>query len=205
VAQVLTEDAFRLVLPEWQEIRDPALREATFAIWAEFAREMPWRDVAEVPKDDEGGKDCSLVDHIRGVTRSALAIGESARDIHGQPYDRDTVVAACLLHDVSKLIEFEPDPENDRPGANLRACRKSEIGRKVQHAVYAAAHAIEHGVSLDIINLIITHTRASNMRGTTWEAAILYYADSADTDAVRAREGLKLVAERRPNPWTNIV
>src|SRR3546814_6051105 len=51
------------------------------------------------------------------------------RSLHGRTYDRDLLIAACLLHDVSKAVESEPmsDPGSADPGeAAPRAGRRSE-------------------------------------------------------------------------------
>jgi HD superfamily phosphohydrolase YqeK len=143
---------------------------------------MEWDDLLEVPKNMKSEADRSLVEHIRGVTQMALAICEIAERVQGKGYDRDMLLAACLLHDVSKPVEYEPDPAAPK-GTYPRRGRQSALGRNVQHAVYATHKIFEKNLPVELAHLIVTHTHGSNMRGRTWEAAALFYADFADTDA----------------------
>lgn len=196
MAQALTEDDIARVFPELTQIGDEGLRHQVAEIWVEMAAEMSWNSLEEIPKNsrDEAGR--TLVEHIRGVTQMAIQICEIAKTLHNKPYDRDTMLAVGLLHDVSKLVEYEPDPAKLVEHKIPRAGRKSRIGKNIQHAVYAAHKMFARGMSLELVNLIITHTHGSNVRGTTWEAAALFYADFADTDAGLSAAGAKMYSER---------
>lgn len=181
--QSLTADELTAIFPELSGIEDERLRTGVTEIWQDIAGEMPWDDLAQVPKNNKGEGGRSLVEHVRGVTRMALALCETAKEVQGKPYDRDLLLAACLLHDASKPVEYEPDPAAAWDGTGVRPGRQSEIGRSVQHAAYATHKVWEKGLPLALAHLVLTHTHASGMRGKTWEAAALFYADFADTDA----------------------
>jgi putative nucleotidyltransferase with HDIG domain len=198
MAQKLDYDDVKRVFPELGEIKDSRLRTVVAQIWTETAAEMSWASLEEIPKNTTGESGRNLVDHIRGVTQMAMQICEIAKTLHGKPYDRDVMVAAGLLHDVSKLVEYEPDP--DKPGDNKlpRAGRQSRIGKNIQHGVYAAHKMLAKGLSPELVHLVITHTHASNKRGKTWEAAALFYADFADSDAGLSTAHGKMFSER----WT---
>jgi hypothetical protein len=100
------------------------------------------------------------------------------------------------------------EPEMSRRRADRlhapRAGRASDLGKNVQHAVYAAHKMLNKGLSLELVNLVITHTHASGVRGKTWEAAALFYADFAEmrrprgTDCGRIGSAEPLVSRRRP-------
>jgi HD domain len=186
------------MFPEIEEIKDKRLRTAVAEIWCEMAAEMPWDCLEEIPKNTKGEKNRCLMEHIRGVTEMAMRICETALERSGRSYDRDMIVAAGLLHDVSKLVEYEPDPAQTRGGNGPRPGRPSKLGKNIQHAVYASHKMFAKGLSLELINLIITHTHNSNVRGKTWEAAALFYADFADTDAGCSLAGAKMYSEK----WT---
>ena len=68
--------------------------------------------------------------------------------------------------------------------------------KNIQHAVYAAHKMLQKGLPLELVNLVITHTHESNIRGTTWEAAALFYADFADSDVGVSDANAKLYSER---------
>lgn len=179
----LSESDCLEALPEIGWIEDPQIRRGVVAVWQQTGREMAWDSLAEVPKNLLSEADRSLIGHIRGVTRLALSIADSVRESQGKPYDRDVLLAACLLHDVSKTLESEPAEGSGIGEYGVRPGAKSRIGRNMPHASYGAHLALNAGLSLEIANLIITHTHKSNVRGATWEAAILFYADYAETDA----------------------
>src|SRR3546814_8005365 len=90
------------------------------------------------------------------------------RSLHGRTYDRDLLIAACLLHDVSKAVESEPmsDPGSADPGeAAPRAGRSSRLGLNVPHAVYATHKIFAHGLPVELAHLVATHTHSSNEIG----------------------------------------
>jgi putative nucleotidyltransferase with HDIG domain len=171
------------IFPAVGEIGDVELRSKVVAIWTEIASEMLWEDLLKVPRSIKALPDRSLVSHIHGVTQTAIAICEIARSLHGVRYDRDLLVGACLLHDASRPIEYEPDPDSPHQPGQLPRGRMSATGKALQHAVYAAHKCMEKKLPLALTNLVITHTHASNVRATSWEGAALFYADYADTDA----------------------
>ena len=195
--QQLSADGVASVFPEIEEIRSDSLRRGVAEIWSEIAAEMPWTDLNDIPKNDKGEMGRSLVTHIRGVTQMAIAICDIAKNLNGLDYDRDIMIAAGLLHDVSKPVEYEPDDTRSAPEGLPTPCRKSELGRHIQHAVYATHKIFEKGLPLELAHLVVTHTHGSNMRGKTWEAAALFYADFADTDAgLSLNPGQKLYNQR---------
>ncbi len=193
---MLDEAQLQRLFPELNEIRDVALRQGVVEIWVEIARECAWTRLEDAPKNLDAERYRRLIDHIRGVTRMALALADIAKQEHGTPYNRDHLLAACLLHDVSRLVEVEPDPEGKPTQGPALPARKSAIGEKIQHAVYATHKIFEKKLPLDVAHLVLTHTHASNMRSKSVEAAYLFYADYADSDAGIVPVGGKSFAQR---------
>src|SRR3546814_19540170 len=90
------------------------------------------------------------------------------------------------------------DPGSAVPGeAAPRAGRSSRLGRNVPHAVYATHKIFAHGLPVELAHLVATNTHSSNVRGRTWEASALFYADLADSDAARRMVDGTLFSERR--------
>lgn len=169
------------IFPELDEISDEALRLNVVTIWQEVLAESPWKSLQEVPKNPKTlPPNRTLVDHTRSVTCQALAIAGVAREIHGLDYDRDILIASANLHDVSKLVEYEPKDG----GGGL-----SEFGEKVQHGMYGVHEAFNHGLPLDVVHAIAVHTKHSHDLPRTWEALIVHYADYIDTDGLLLSEG----------------
>jgi putative nucleotidyltransferase with HDIG domain len=172
------------ILLEINEIKDPALRRGVFEIWLEIAAECPWSRFEDIPKNTEAERARRLTDHVRGVTRTALAMAETAKAHSGTEYDRDLLAAMCLLHDVSKPTECEPDPDGEPSGGPVMPARKGRMGKLIQHAVYATHKVFAHGLPLEVAHVVNTHTHQSALRSVTVEGAYVFYADYADSDAV---------------------
>jgi HD superfamily phosphohydrolase YqeK len=183
MAQKLSAEDLTRIFPEIDLIQETVLKQGVVEIWQEIATEMQWDGLLEIPKNTKGEFGRSLVEHIRGVTQMAISLCEVAKTTQNKPYNRDLLIAACLLHDASKPVEYEPDPSASASGNGVRTGRQSALGRSIQHAAYATHKIFEKTLPLELAHLVLTHTHASGMRGRTWEAAALFYADFADTDA----------------------
>lgn len=197
----INEQGIKELFPEVSEIQDPNLRQGVIDIWLDLAAAAPWERFEDVPKNLASEKYRPLISHIRGVTRMALSLAEIAKNLHGTPYDRDLLISACLLHDASKVIETEPDPDGEDPGGDVLPARKSNTGKALPHGALAMHMVLEKGLPLDLAHLVITHTHDCNKRGVGWEASVLFYADFADTDAGISPTGKKAYSQRwRPDP-----
>ena len=196
MAQQLTAVGLAQIFPEIEQISDTTLRTGVEDIWIDIASEMAWNDLQEIPKNTKGEAGRSLVQHIRGVTNMAVAICEVANTQQNKPYNRDLLVAACLLHDASKPVEYEPMPDSVSKPGEIRPGRQSQLGQSVQHASYATHKVWQKQLPLELAHLVLTHTHASGMRGKTWEAAALFYADFADTDAALHTAAVPLYIQR---------
>jgi hypothetical protein len=176
------------LFPEISEIRDEKLRRGVIAIWLEIAQECAWNRLEEIPKNLEAEKHRRLTDHVRGVTRMALALADTGKAHSGTEYDRDMLIAMCLLHDVSKPLEMDPDPGARATGGPTLPGKKSRLGKLIQHAVYATHKVFAHGLPLEVAHVVNTHTHQSAVRSVTVEGAYVFYADYADSDAVLVPE-----------------
>ena len=196
MAVEIDADGIRALFPQVDRIGDKKLRQGVIDIWLDTARDCAWTRFEDIPKnlDAEAGR--TLVGHIQGVTAMAIKLAEIAQELHGTPVDWDMLIAACLLHDVSKPMECEPDPDKPAGNAGVKPSRKSEIGAKIQHAVYATHKVFEKGLPVQLAHLVVTHTHASNVRTPTFEGACLFYADYADSDAGIIPNGGKSFAQR---------
>lgn len=165
------------VFPEVDQISDGDLRARVIEIWIDCWRASSWDRIEDAPKNPSNlGPDRRLYQHVRGVTQEAIATAEIVERLHGIAADRDTIIASALLHDVSKLVEYQPD--------EIRGATVSSLGRLIQHAAYGAHVAWEKGISEEIIHVILSHTRNSRKPPRTLEGLIVHYVDYLDTDAL---------------------
>ena len=178
-------EEIRALFPELEQIQDPALRDGVIDIWLDLAAETAWERFEDIPKNLKEEKHMTLIGHIQGVTKMALAMADIAESLHGVEVDRDLLIASCILHDISKPLESAPDPGGPPTGTSVPPGKITEFGEKIQHAVYGAHKIWEKRLpkTLELAHLVITHTRTSNTRSKSYEAALLFYADWADSDA----------------------
>lgn len=175
----------RDLFPELVEISDRRLADKVVEIWAETWKASSWERIEDAPKNPETvHARHKLVPHTRAVTVQGIAMARAIQEFHDLPVNLDFVIAGCNLHDVSKLVEYEPR------GAESG---KSKFGGMVQHAVYGVHKAFEHGLPLELVHIIGSHTIQSRMAPKTTEAIIVYYADYADSDALMLEAGQRLL------------
>jgi putative nucleotidyltransferase with HDIG domain len=165
------------VFPEVEQISDAELRARVIEIWIDCWRESTWERIEDAPKNPKNlSLDRTLSQHVRGVTQQAIATAEIVERLHGITTNRDTLIASALLHDVSKLVEYQPDATG-KPEV-------SSLGGLIQHAAYGAHLAWEKGLADEIVHVIISHTRNSRKPPHTLEGVIVHYVDYLDTDAL---------------------
>ena len=171
----------RDLFPELAEISDPGLADAVVEIWAETWKESRWERIEDAPKNPETvNARHKLVPHTRAVTVQGIAMARAIREFHDLPVNLDYVIAGCNLHDVSKLLEYG-------------GSGKTEFGQMVQHGVYGVHKALAHGLPLELVHIIGSHTTQSRLAPRTTEAIIVYYADYADSDALMLEAGQRLL------------
>ena len=86
------------LFPEVNLIQDPALREGVIDIWMDLAAETSWERFEDIPKNLTAEKHMTLVGHIQGVTRMAIAMADIAEDLHGIDVDREVFVLIGTPH-----------------------------------------------------------------------------------------------------------
>ncbi len=167
--------------PELLDIADDDLRATVVEIWQEVLDESGWESIEDVPKHPyKVPTTVKLVEHTRSTTQMAVAVAEVVERVQGIPFDRDLLIAAANLHDVSKLLEFEP---SDAGG------QASRFGRLIQHGFYGAHKMWNKGLPLEMVHNVIVHTETSRYQPQTWEAVIVHYVDVLDSKALDLLHG----------------
>lgn len=177
-ARIVDLDA---LLPEIGLIGDPGLREKVRRVWQALWSRSEFEDFATVPTSGEIAY--PNLPHMRCVVALALGIADSFERFHGVKVNRDVLVAACLLQDASKVVEYRP-----KPGGGIE---KTPIGKAVPHAFEAARVALEHDIPLDVVHIIATHSPQAPRFPTSLEGKIIYYADQLDVIAIHGDHWVK--------------
>lgn len=170
----------REALPELELLQDAATRDAVERVWTRAFALSPHERLEDAPFNP-GATRSTLVAHTRAVTQAADALARIVTELHGIAVDRELLLAAALLHDVSKLLEVDPDGS------------RSETGRLYPHAYLAGELARAEGLGDDVVNLVLTHTPVVNMEGRrVVEAQLLEHADLASAHLLLHDEGLEI-------------
>jgi putative nucleotidyltransferase with HDIG domain len=173
---------------ELGRIGDADLRAMVAATWDAALESSPCRDhIDDVPFDLRAVGE-PLLDHVCRVVEAALALTPVAEAALGAPLDRDLLLAACLLHDVDKVLVFEPDGDG--------GFRLSAAGRRIGHGVAGAMLCREQGLPEDVVHLVLTHTVTSALPPEPPEGIVLHYADLLAADVALRAAGAELFMDR---------
>lgn len=158
------------LFPAVRDIADPALRAAVIATWEELWEMSPWARIEDVPTSTE--IPYPTLPHNQCVLDMALAVADAFARHHDIHVNRDYLIAAAILQDASKVVEFAPDSDGET--------KPTSLGRHYPHAFWAAHVALRHGIPDEIAHVLLTHTPQSPKFPTTIEGKILYYVDQID-------------------------
>jgi hypothetical protein len=159
--------------PEVLLISEPNLRAGVEAVWEGLWQASPWGSLDELPASPDFP--VPHVPHNRAVIEMALAVAAAFEKYHGVTVDRDVLLAAGLLQDASKLVEYELVEGR---------VTLSELGRTYPHAFWAAQAALRHGLPDSVCHIILSHTPQAAQFPTSLEGKILYYVDQLDVIAI---------------------
>jgi hypothetical protein len=142
-------------------------------VWAA----APWTDIDTVPTSPE--IPYPTRPHDQCIVAMALSVADAFERFHGVKVNCDHLIAAAVLQDASKVVEYEPGPDGK---AEL-----SEIGRAYPHSFWGAHLAAQKGVPMEFVHALLTHTPQSPRFPTTLEGKILDYVDQLDVIAIWLR------------------
>ena len=146
----MNEEAVRAAFPELEAVEDDDLRAGVVRAWTTAMAENGVDDLATVPwlpptQRELGLEEARLVDHVRDVTDCALALAETLTERRELALSLDTVVAGALVHDVSKLAEF--DGMDATPVYDL-----------LGHPYYGVHVVARAGLPVELAHIVLSHT-----------------------------------------------
>lgn len=180
------------LFPPLEEIGSADLREKVAAVWVRLWKESGYPRIEDapwwVPRRHE--TKVTNVRHVNEVALCAMKLADVA-EFAGVPVDRDLLLAGALLQDADKLTLFHPE-----------SFEETVIARSAQHTFYGAHVALEAGLPWEVVHLILSHSKNTNVRPRTTEAVLLHYADYVVCDIRGRKEGWDdLYAEIKPK-WS---
>ncbi len=164
-------------LPEVAQISDAALRDKAVEAWAYALAHSSFKSIREIPPagnpDTNEAKRGDQTDHLRGVTRLAIAIAREMGAAYPElAIDMDTIVAGGLLHDVGKAWEF--DPENRRRWK----AEQAKFGRpSIRHPAFGAHICLTVGLPEEIAHIAMAHSGEGELLVRSLACMIEHQAD----------------------------
>ena len=176
----------RAELPEVEEIRDPELRNRVIEAWALALAASSFGAIADIEASGNPGvnrlKRGSQTDHIRGVTRMALALAEQLQaQLPDLAIDRDVLIAGALCHDVGKPWEFDP-ANRRRWEADPRAAGLPSI----RHPAFGVHVCLTVGLPEEVAHCAAAHSGEGELLVRSLENTIVHHADYAFWGIARA-------------------
>ena len=162
------------IFPEIRQISDAKLRDAVVEIWEELWARSAWNDIDTVPTSPEIAYPTRP--HNQCVVAMALAVADAFERFHAVKVNRDHLIAAAVLQDASKVIEYEPAEDGK--------AKFSELGKTYPHAFWAAHLALQKGLPDAVVHVLLTHSPQAPKFPSTLEGKILYYVDQLDVLAI---------------------
>ncbi len=158
------------IFPEFGGIRNAELRRAVDALWQRLWQESAFERLEDVPVSSK--IDRPHLPHAQAVVRLAGRAADVAAEVHRLPLDRDVLIAAAIAQDAGKLVEYAPDGES-RP-------KRTPLGTQLQHSVYAAHVALELGMPLEVVHIMLAHSPSTSLEPKSRECAVLFWIDQLD-------------------------
>ena len=186
-----TRTRVRSELPEICEIQDQELADKVVEAWAHALAQSSFETIADIPAsgnpDTPPLKTGTQTDHIRGVTRLAIAItDELGQQFQQLAVDRDLVIAAALCHDVGKPWEFDPKNQTRWSKNRLRTGWPS-----IRHPGYGVHICLTVGLPEEVAHVAGGHSGEGELVQRSLTNVIVHQADYAFWGVLRAGDLLK--------------
>lgn len=172
--------------PYMEQIQSETLREAVRQVWEGLFQKSCWEKLEDVPCSLEPTA-ISLVQHTCNVTDYAI----HAAKVYDQGYEEltihmDYLIAGCLLHDVSRIVEYEPA---------MGKTRVSDEGQIYVEQFLGVSAALGANLPTEVVHMVVANTPKTNLAPATPEALILYFCERIDMDVRNKLAGLSLRAK----------
>lgn len=164
-------------LPEVARIGDASLRQKVVEAWAFALTHSSFASIRDIPPagnpDTNEAKRGDQTDHLRGVTRLAVAIADEMGTAYPElAIDMDVIVAGGLVHDVGKAWEFDP-VNRKRWKANQK-----ETGRpSIRHPAFGAHICLTVGLPEAVAHIAMAHSGEGELLVRSLECMIVHQAD----------------------------
>jgi putative nucleotidyltransferase with HDIG domain len=164
-------------LPEVALIGDQALQEKVVEAWAYAIANASFTSIRDIPPagnpDVNEAKRGDQTDHLRGVTRLAMAIAKEMGGAYPElEINMDVIIAGGLVHDVGKAWEFDAVNRDRWKQSQKRFGRPS-----VRHPAYGAHICLTVGLPEEVAHIAMAHSGEGELLLRSLECMIVHQAD----------------------------
>jgi putative nucleotidyltransferase with HDIG domain len=170
------------LFPRIREIEDPETRKGTISVWLKALEKSEYIRIEDASQWEPQKEKLQIsnVRHTNQVVECALAIADALEKEQGTRIDRDVLIAGAVLHDVDKLLLFNPNTGET-----------TQLGNLFAHTMIGFHMALEAGLSVKIAHAIAAHSsNYSSVEPASVEAIIVYHADHIVTETWKVTRGL---------------
>ncbi len=165
-------------------------RELIVTAWVSAWTSSEYESITDFPWD-RFEIDYPLATHVNEVTKAGLAFAEFASAQWNIRFDPETLIPILCLHDVDKPLIFVR--RNGR-------IEHSDLYHQLPHGVAGALLLKELGFSDTVVSTVATHSPRMPMKGLTFDAWVLSYADLFCCDKVLLDNGIPPFYSAQPLP-----
>jgi 3'-5' exoribonuclease len=186
------------------EIRDEPLRRLAVGLLQKHGpklRELPATESKFHPF--AGG----WLEHVVSVTHTCLRLADHYRELYGHlqpPLNRDLVVAAAMLHDIGRVVEYSSETATPQPTVPGRLFGHLILGRDLVRDAAREQGDVNAELLQLLEHIILTHLVlpewGSPRLPLVPEVLILHHAD--DLDAKLEMYARCLARDQGPGPFT---
>ncbi len=169
------------MFPQFEQIRDQSLKQGIIDIWNELWAMSEFEDIETVPTSGEIAS--PNLPHSRSVLTMCLQVADSFERYHQVVVDRDVLIAAAILQDASKVVEYRP--------TGTGAVERTEIGKAYGHAFWVTMLAAQRKLPTAVCHILITHSPQAARFPQSLEGKIIYYVDQLDVIAIHGDHWIK--------------
>ena len=171
------------LFPQIGDIIDPKLKRGVIEIWEEMWQDSSWTDIRALQVSSE--IPYPHIPHAQCVVELAISVADSFEKHHGDSVNRDHLIAAAVLQDASKLMEYELGPDGKM--------RHTSIGKNYPHGFWCAKLTVDKGLHDAIGHVMLTHSSSAAKFPDSLEGKILYYVDQIDVIGCHKDRWKKLI------------
>lgn len=158
------------LLPALNALSNQELADNIAQAWIDAFRLSKWDHIEDVWLTPEADRKIRLIDHVNCIAELAVLTNDIIAKYHPEAKcDTELLVELALMHDVSKLYEFEPD------GAGR--CRHAEYSRRYQHGLGSYSLAVRYQMPEDLIHLIYAHADCCPIEPQLVEGHLFHHLD----------------------------